>query len=135
MKNLKELREEKMTMQEIADKIGITRERYGVIEKNIGSVALKRVAEIAGIIGCRLSDIKVDGIDDGRVSAVSDVKYELKMLRAREKKRIIDVIEGMDIGLSRYHYIEKDPSRVSFKAMIEIANAIGCSIDEVKVED
>lgn len=56
--SLKELRaRNNLTQEKIANKLGVSRQRYIIIEKNPENVTCKKMIKIAGILGVDIGDI------------------------------------------------------------------------------
>lgn len=51
-----------LTLEEVADKLGITPSAFGHIERGRNMIALEHLVRLPAILGCRITDLLPDGV-------------------------------------------------------------------------
>lgn len=139
-----------MSMQELADHLGVSLSAVSKIEKGYRRLSQDQLIQVAELIDCSLQDLYVNE-QNSQAEVVQAWKREqerrskinetaglktlgagLRHIRNAKGLTLIEVAEHADMTLSVYHRIEMGQREVSEKEYSNIAKALGYTIDDLK---
>ena len=141
-----------MSMQELADHLGVSLSAISKIEKGYRRLNQEQLIQVAELIDCSLQDLYVNE-QNSQQDVVQAWKREqerrckinqnaglktlgagLRHIRTDKGLTLIEVAESADMTLSVYHRIEMGQREVSDKEYHNIAKALSLSVDKLKSE-
>lgn len=141
-----------MSMQELADHLGVSLSAISKIEKGYRRLNQEQLIQVAELIDCSLQDLYVNE-QNSQQEVVQAWKREqerrckinqnaglktlgagLRHIRTDQGLTLIEVAESADMTLSVYHRIEMGQREVSDKEYQNIARALSMSVDKLKAE-
>ncbi len=141
-----------MSMQELADHLGVSLSAISKIEKGYRRLNQEQLIQVAELIDCSLQDLYVNE-QNSQQEIVQAWKREqerrckinqnaglktlgagLRHIRTDKGLTLIEVAESADMTLSVYHRIEMGQREVSDKEYNNIAKALSMNIDKLKAE-
>ncbi len=141
-----------VSMQELADKLGISLSAISKIEKGYRRLNQEQLILVAEVLNCSLQDLYVNEQNSQRdvvmawrkeqerrqeINKTSGLKVlgaALRYIRNDKSLTLIEVAENADMTLSVYHRIEMGQREVSDKEYRNIAQALKMDIDALKAE-
>ncbi len=139
-----------MSMQELADHLGISLSAVSKIEKGYRRLNQDQLIQVAELIDCSLQDLYVNE-QNSQSEVVQAWKKEqerrnkinqsaglktlgagLRHIRNSKGLTLIEVAEHADMTLSVYHRIEMGQREVSDKEYSNIAKALGFTVSQLK---
>lgn len=139
-----------MSMQELADHLGVSLSAVSKIEKGYRRLSQDQLIQVAELIDCSLQDLYVNE-QNSQQEVVQAWKREqerrnkinqnaglktlgagLRHIRNSKGLTLIEVAEHADMTLSVYHRIEMGQREVSEKEYSNIAKALGCPLAQLK---
>jgi transcriptional regulator with XRE-family HTH domain len=141
-----------MSMQELADHLGVSLSAISKIEKGYRRLNQEQLIQVAELIDCSLQDLYVNE-QNSQQEVVQAWKREqerrckinqnaglktlgagLRHIRTEKGLTLIEVAENADMTLSVYHRIEMGQREVSDKEYHNIAKALSMPLDKLKAE-
>ena len=141
-----------MSMQELADHLGVSLSAISKIEKGYRRLNQDQLIQVAELIDCSLQDLYVNE-QNSQPDVVQAWKKEqerrtkinqsaglktlgagLRHIRNSNGLTLIEVAEHADMTLSVYHRIEMGQREVSEKEYANIAKALGYTVEKLKDE-
>lgn len=141
-----------MSMQELADHLGVSLSAISKIEKGYRRLNQDQLIQVAELIDCSLQDLYVNE-QNSQPDVVQAWKKEqerrtkinqsaglktlgagLRHIRNAGGLTLIEVAEHADMTLSVYHRIEMGQREVSEKEYSNIAKALGYTVEKLKDE-
>ncbi len=141
-----------MSMQELADHLGVSLSAISKIEKGYRRLNQEQLIQVAELIDCSLQDLYVNE-QNSQQDVVQAWKREqerrckinqnaglktlgagLRHIRTDKGLTLIEVAESADMTLSVYHRIEMGQREVSDKEYQNIAKAFSMPLDKLKAE-
>ncbi len=141
-----------MSMQELADHLGVSLSAISKIEKGYRRLNQEQLIQVAELIDCSLQDLYVNE-QNSQQDIVQAWKREqerrckinqnaglktlgagLRHIRTDRGLTLIEVAESADMTLSVYHRIEMGQREVSDKEYQNIAKALSLTVDKLKAE-
>ena len=141
-----------MSMQELADHLGVSLSAISKIEKGYRRLNQEQLIQVAELIDCSLQDLYVNE-QNSQQDVVQAWKREqerrckinqnaglktlgagLRHIRTDKGLTLIEVAESADMTLSVYHRIEMGQREVSDKEYHNIAKTLSLSVDKLKSE-
>ena len=141
-----------MSMQELADHLGVSLSAISKIEKGYRRLNQEQLIKVAELTDCTLQDLYVneqnsqqDVIqawrrEQERRSKINEnaglktLGAALRHLRTDRGLTLMEVAENADMTLSVYHRIEMGQREVSDKEYLNIARAMSMSVEKLKEE-
>ena len=139
-----------MSMQELADHLGVSLSAVSKIEKGYRRLSQDQLIQVAELIDCSLQDLYVNEQNTqeevvqawkreqerrSKINETAGLKKlgaGLRHIRNAKGLTLIEVAEHADMTLSVYHRIEMGQREVSEKEYTNIAKALGFSLDSLK---
>ncbi len=141
-----------MSMQELADHLGVSLSAISKIEKGYRRLNQEQLIQVAELIDCSLQDLYVNE-QNSQQEVVQAWKREqerrckinqnaglktlgagLRHIRTDKGLTLIEVAESADMTLSVYHRIEMGQREVSDKEYQNIAKALSFTVEKLKAE-
>ena len=141
-----------MSMQELADHLGVSLSAISKIEKGYRRLNQEQLIQVAELTDCSLQDLYVNE-QNSQQEVVQAWRHEqqrrskinedaglktlgaaLRHLRTDRGLTLIEVAESADMTLSVYHRIEMGQREVSDKEYQNIARALSLSVNALKEE-
>ena len=141
-----------MSMQELADHLGVSLSAISKIEKGYRRLNQEQLIQVAELIDCSLQDLYVNE-QNSQQDVVQAWKREqerrckinqnaglktlgagLRHIRTDKGLTLIEVAENADMTLSVYHRIEMGQREVSDKEYHNIAKALSLTVEKLKAE-
>lgn len=141
-----------MSMQELADHLGVSLSAISKIEKGYRRLNQEQLIQVAELTDCSLQDLYVNEQnsqqdvvqawrrEQERRSKINEnaglktLGAALRHLRTDKGLTLIEVAENADMTLSVYHRIEMGQREVSDKEYQNIARALSLSVEKLKEE-
>lgn len=141
-----------MSMQELADHLGVSLSAISKIEKGYRRLNQEQLIQVAELTDCSLQDLYVNEQnsqqevvmawrrEQERRSKINEnaglktLGAALRHIRTDRGLTLIEVAESADMTLSVYHRIEMGQREVSDKEYQNIAKALSLSVDDLKKE-
>ncbi len=141
-----------MSMQELADHLGVSLSAISKIEKGYRRLNQEQLIQVAELTDCSLQDLYVNEQnsqqevvqawrrEQERRSKINEnaglktLGAALRHIRTDKGLTLIEVAENADMTLSVYHRIEMGQREVSDKEYQNIARALNMSVDKLKEE-
>lgn len=139
-----------VSMQELADKLGISLSAISKIEKGYRRLNQEQLILVAEILDCSLQDLYVNEQNSqhevvmawkkeqerrqeiNKSSGLKVLGAALRYIRNDKSLTLIEVAENADMTLSVYHRIEMGQREVSDKEYKSIARALSMDVDALK---
>lgn len=141
-----------MSMQELADHLGVSLSAISKIEKGYRRLNQEQLIQVAELIDCSLQDLYVNE-QNTQQEVVQAWKHEqerrckinqnaglktlgagLRHIRTEKGLTLMEVAENADMTLSVYHRIEMGQREVSEKEYRNIAKAMSMTQEKLKAE-
>ena len=141
-----------MSMQELADHLGISLSAISKIEKGYRRLSQEQLIQVAELIDCSMQDLYVNE-QNSQQEVVQAWKREqerrnkinlnaglktlgagLRHIRNDKNLTLMEVAENSDMTLSVYHRIEMGQREVSESEYSHIAKALSMSVEELKTQ-
>lgn len=84
-----------LTQENLAEKIGLSRNYYSAAERGIYSLSIDKIVEIINILDCTADDIFADVINKGYQVKSSLLSEKISKLPKEEQERIIAIVETL----------------------------------------
>lgn len=84
-----------LTQEELAEKIGLSRNYYSAAERGVYSLNLDKVVEIINILDCSADEIFADVINNGYKIKTSILSEKISLLPKDEQERILSVVDTL----------------------------------------
>lgn len=141
-----------MSMQELADHLGVSLSAISKIEKGYRRLNQEQLIQVAELTDCSLQDLYVNEQnsqseviqawrrEQERRSQINEsaglktLGAALRHIRGDRGLTLIEVAENSDMTLSVYHRIEMGQREVSDKEYQNIAKALSMTVDQLKNE-
>lgn len=141
-----------MSMQELADHLGVSLSAISKIEKGYRRLNQDQLIQVAELTDCSLQDLYVNEQNSqqdvvlawrreqerrSKINESAGLKTlgaALRHLRTDKGLTLIEVAESSDMTLSVYHRIEMGQREVSDKEYQNIAKSLSMSVEELKKE-
>ncbi len=141
-----------MSMQELADHLGVSLSAISKIEKGYRRLNQDQLIQVAELTDCSLQDLYVNEQNSqqevvqawrreqerrSKINETTGLKTlgaALRRLRTDKGLTLIEVAESSDMTLSVYHRIEMGQREVSAREYQNIAKSLSMTVDELKKE-
>jgi len=141
-----------MSMQELADHLGVSLSAISKIEKGYRRLNQDQLIQVAELTDCSLQDLYVNEQNSqqevvqawrreqerrSKINETAGLKTlgaALRHLRTDRGLTLIEVAESSDMTLSVYHRIEMGQREVSAREYQNIAKSLSMTVDELKKE-
>lgn len=141
-----------MSMQELADHLGVSLSAISKIEKGYRRLNQEQLIQVAELTDCSLQDLYVNEQNSqseviqawrreqerrsqiNETAGLKTLGAALRHLRTDRGLTLIEVSENADMTLSVYHRIEMGQREVSDKEYQNIARALSLTVDQLKAE-
>ena len=84
-----------LTQEELAEKIGLSRNYYSAAERGVYSLNLDKVVEIINILDCSADEIFADVINNGYKIKTTILSEKLSSLPKDEQERILSIVDTL----------------------------------------
>lgn len=84
-----------LTQEELAEKIGLSRNYYSAAERGVYSLNLDKVVEIINILDCSADEIFADVINKGYKTKTSILSEKISTLPKEEQERILAIVDTL----------------------------------------
>ena len=84
-----------LTQEELAEKIGLSRNYYSAAERGIYSLNIDKIVEIINILDCTADEIFADVINKGYQVKSSLLSEKISKLPKEEQERILAIVDTL----------------------------------------
>jgi len=137
------------SMQELADKLGVSLSAISKIEKGYRKINQEQMMVVADFLGSSMTDIFITEDDDddnvlsqwkkeisrrveqNRNNGLKSFGAGLRLLRSQKDMTLMDVAEAAKLTLSVYHRIEIGQREIFEAELFAIARALGMDVKEL----
>lgn len=88
-------RKNKMTQEQLSEKLGISKNHLSAIERGIYRVQIDTLVMIMNCLGCTADDLFCDVIDQGYRSRCNRLAEKIEKLSPEEQSRILAVVDTL----------------------------------------